>query len=302
LQNNQAISIGRGSASSGQFWDGDIANVAVWSETLTDAQMLSVYNSGHNGNIASIQSSDLELYYTFNPYASTDADTNSTVQDRSGNNNDSTSVSGAVIDRTGTVAGTPDSITIREGLTSGKDGLGFPLTNPSSNVVRLNGVNEYVEVNDSSIWDFNINDFSVSYWFKVKNIDWNWAIGRQNSSANEDVWRAGINNSGKIIFRDIAGSDDSVGSTTILVDTWYHFTAVRNNGTLKVYLNESEDGTVASSGNLDSDKPIKIGSSGHYTSDEWDGLLDEVRIYNRALSTTEISKNYKHQKGKHKND
>ena len=29
------------------------------------------------------------------------------------------------------------------------------------------------------------------------------------------------------------------------------------------------------------------------------GLIDEVRIYNKVLSSTEISKNYKHGKGKH---
>ena len=86
LNTNKNIRIGTGGASSSSFFDGDMANVAFWSESLTDAQVLSVYNSGHNGDISSIQSSDLELYYTFNPHASIDADTNSNVQDRSGNN------------------------------------------------------------------------------------------------------------------------------------------------------------------------------------------------------------------------
>jgi len=274
-------------------WEGGMKSVGLYNVAKSEAEIQAIYNAGINSS--EVSNSGIINYW--------ELDNASTVKDLVGSSNGTPSGTLVLNDgNDGTVAGTPNSITIREGLTSGKDGLNFPLKNPSGNVLRLNGVNEYVEINDSSVWDFNINDFSVSYWFKVKNIDWNWAIGRQNSSANEDVWRAGINNNGKIIFRDIAGSDDSVGSTTILVDTWYHFTAVRNNGTLKVYLNESEDGTVASSGNLDSDKPIKIGSSGHHTSDEWDGLLDEVRIYNRALSTTEISKNYKHQKGKHKND
>jgi hypothetical protein len=31
------------------------------------------------------------------------------------------------------------------------------------------------------------------------------------------------------------------------------------------------------------------------------GAIDEVKIYNKALSATEVSKNYKHGKGKHKN-
>ena len=31
----------------------------------------------------------------------------------------------------------------------------------------------------------------------------------------------------------------------------------------------------------------------------YDGLIDEVRIYNRILSPAEVTKNYKHGKGKH---
>jgi hypothetical protein len=35
---------------------------------------------------------------------------------------------------------------------------------------------------------------------------------------------------------------------------------------------------------------------------KFNGIMDEIRIYNRALSSDEITKNFKHQKGKHKND
>jgi hypothetical protein len=29
-------------------------------------------------------------------------------------------------------------------------------------------------------------------------------------------------------------------------------------------------------------------------------MVDEIRVYNKTLSADEVSKNYKHQKGKHK--
>ena len=41
---------------------------------------------------------------------------------------------------------------------------------------------------------------------------------------------------------------------------------------------------------------ISAGSKGRYCL----GDIDEVRIYNRALSPAEVTKNYKHGKGKHK--
>jgi len=37
------------------------------------------------------------------------------------------------------------------------------------------------------------------------------------------------------------------------------------------------------------------------TTQHFNGLIDEVMMYNKVLSTTEIIKNYKHGKGKHKN-
>ena len=44
---------------------------------------------------------------------------------------------------------------------------------------------------------------------------------------------------------------------------------------------------------------IKIGRA---QNKYFDGMIDEVKIYNRALSADEILKDFKHQKGKHKND
>jgi hypothetical protein len=41
---------------------------------------------------------------------------------------------------------------------------------------------------------------------------------------------------------------------------------------------------------------------GKYDTDYANGIIDELRVYNKELSLNEIQKNYKHQKGKHKND
>jgi len=315
LANNDAIRIGTGGTSTTNFFGGDIANVALWSESLTDAQMLSVYSSGHNGNIASIQSSDLELYYTFNPNALTDTDTNSTVQDRSGNDNDSTSVSGASIDRNGTPTGTPDSITIREGLNSGKDGLGFPLKNADSNVLRLNGSSEYVNLSNSLSSFVNESTATISAWIYTSSI-----------VTYKPIFTLGDTNANTFIhFQITVDGDLSCGvrlsgtnkwvletDSTIQTEAWTHV-AVTQNGTSPVlYVNGD---AVAQTFTVTTDKTIwanglsgidnaYVGVSSYNNSfaTYWDSLVDEVKIYNRALSLSEIQKNYKHGKGKHKND
>ena len=158
---------------------------------------------------------------------------------------------------------------------------------PSEGSTEFNGSSDYIETSDSADFDFGTGDFSISFWFNVDDIDWNWAVSRVNSANSNDVFRAGINNSGKIIFRDIAGGVDVAGSTTISINTWYHFFAVRNSGVLKVYLNSSEDGSASSGGNLDSDKGFRIGrwqGNGDY----WNGQLTNVAVWSRALESEEI--------------
>ena len=171
---------------------------------------------------------------------------------------------------------------------------------PSEGSTEFNGSSNYIETSDSSDFDFGTGDFSISFWFNVDDIDWNWAVSRVNSANSNDVFRAGINNSGKIIFRDIVGSVDVAGSTTISINTWYHFFAVRNNGVLKVYLNGFEDGSASSGGNLDSDKGFIIGrwqGNGDY----WNGQLTNVAVWSRALEPEEVqsimNKSYSQLKG-----
>ena len=308
LNTNKDIRIGTGGGSSTNFFGGDITNVAFWSESLTDAQMLSVYNSGHNGDISSIQSSDLELYYTFNPHALTDADTNASVQDRSGNDNDSTSISGAVIDKDGTVAGSPDSITIREGLNSNRDGLGFYFTNPTGNVLRLNGVDEYIDVKKSSAFSFTGDQpFTIMCWVKPRAVALMAFCYKRNGS-NGYIWQ--MHSDRTLEFSTGTGStlEASRSSTTISASEWTHIAVVRtgNQGKALFYKNGSlmtMNGSNDPDHTLMSDNstiPLTIGE--HGGSRYFNGLIDEFMIYNKELSLSEIQKNYKHGKGKHKND
>lgn len=76
---------------------------------------------------------------------------------------------------------------------------------------------------------------------------------------------------------------------------WYHLVVVKEGSQGKIYVNgvdktySSEDLSIETSSD-DADFVISnLGSSAaHFV----DGLIDEVRIYNRALSTAEIQKHY----------
>ena len=85
-----------------------------------------------------------------------------------------------------------------------------------------------------------------------------------------------------------------MGRRTLLANTWYHVTGVYNAATsqLHVYLNgQLDDGTLlgtVTSTQRNSSVNVNIGRRPGSTSNNFNGRLDDVRIYNRALTQTEI--------------
>jgi RHS repeat-associated protein len=70
---------------------------------------------------------------------------------------------------------------------------------------------------------------------------------------------------------------------------WTHIAATYDNSTLKYYIN----GALAASADiqgpiLTGDAPLRIGGDAPYGGESFDGVIDDVRVYNRALSVDEI--------------
>lgn len=77
---------------------------------------------------------------------------------------------------------------------------------------------------------------------------------------------------------------------TINDNTWHHVAAVYDGANVTLYVDGSSDGSVAKTGNLTtSSRNVRIGAR-HTTSmgEYFTGIIDDVRIYNKALSASEI--------------
>jgi hypothetical protein len=70
--------------------------------------------------------------------------------------------------------------------------------------------------------------------------------------------------------------------------TWSHLAVTYDGTTLRLYVNGAQAATRAAGGAMSvSTRPLKLG--GNAVWGEWyAGLLDDVRVYNRALTATEI--------------
>jgi hypothetical protein len=72
---------------------------------------------------------------------------------------------------------------------------------------------------------------------------------------------------------------------TINVGSWNHLLAVRNGGTNLLYIN---NGTAVSTSNgtITHAEGFTIGRGGAHTSSLFNGKIDQVRIFNKALDST----------------
>ncbi len=81
--------------------------------------------------------------------------------------------------------------------------------------------------------------------------------------------------------------------STISLTRWAHITMVRRTGVITGYVNGIAAPNTSSNSNSMSNAQFVIGRSGvTYTADPFPGTIDEVRVYNRALTNAEISTLY----------
>ncbi len=235
-------------------------------------------------------------------------DTTSTIQDQTSENNDATVTNATLVGyNDGTVAGSPTSIVLTEGITSGRDSQGFYLTDTDENVLTLNGA-EYVEVPDSEALDLLSAGFSVEAWVNIKSLDdYNPIVTQWHSTDNgNSSWTLETVGSDLTFYmRDGGSNKGAVSSSTATLDVWRHVVGVFEgdgvSGGLKVYVDGVIGGTTQTvTTSQQSAFNIFIGEFANKIN-PFNGKIDDVRIYSDALSATEVEKNYNAGLSKHRN-
>ena len=164
----------------------------------------------------------------------------------------------------------------------------------------FDGVVDYVDV---GTFDVVGTGLTMMGWFNAESIPTEdpRIISKANGTDPSDAWwQFGIADSGSnryLRMRIKAG-----GTTTTFADSsvnltagqWYFAVATYDNATgdMKLYLDGAEiaSGSHAVGGAVDTDPivPVAIGANGTIEG-FFDGILDDVRVYGRALDATEIS-------------
>jgi hypothetical protein len=159
--------------------------------------------------------------------------------------------------------------------------------------LSFDGVNDYVEVTQSSSLDI-ANSVSVTAWVYPKAFPASGIILSR--------WYDGTNPDRGIVLHLMPGSyhfgviDDNnhlYVPFSFEINKWYYLAATWDGSVSKAYVNGVEIGSRSTSGSFTNQNlNLGIGSDINPINEHFNGTIDEVMIYNRALSEEEVFAHY----------
>lgn len=276
-QTTTSLTIGRRNYTGVEsYFDGSIDEVKIYNRGLSEAEIKNLYNSTRK-ILVNVPQKDLVKDGLVGNWSFNGPDMSGvTVIDRgSGGNN-------------GTLTG---GVATTEGI------IGQGL--------HLDGTNDYVTMADHASLDLT-GSITMSTWLRHSSDTFKaWeAIFTKGDSAyrlhlcgNTDFCGGPVAllNAIEAAFSGTSCSGNGVTSTVVPVtNRWYFVTVVYDGSTIKMYVDGALDAQVSCTGTVTANGfAVNIGENSDQTGRYWNGDIDDVRLYNRALSADEVLKLYK---------
>lgn len=166
----------------------------------------------------------------------------------------------------------------------------------SGAAIRFNGSNQYATVPDHS--SLNIaNAITLAAWIRPERTGSAQVIMKKGLTGQIDGYELSLVSNGKVFFRanqQTNGENCRLNSSATHPSdgvTWMHIAATFDGSTIKLYVNGEMNKSLTLStpvSILSNSLPLGIGAQSN-GSNRYQGALDDLRIYNRVLSASEIS-------------
>jgi len=133
-------------------------------------------------------------------------------------------------------------------------------------------------------------DFTITAWINRATVNGTDFICGNYGTGNTGIEYYGASNGG---VRCYIGGSNVISATTMVADTWYHVVVTRTSGTGQLYINGVADGAAVSiSASIASGLNFAIGNGPNYTSENFDGIIADVKAFDIALSAANIKELY----------
>jgi len=154
--------------------------------------------------------------------------------------------------------------------------------------LSFDGDGDYVDVGEDPSLTFT-EAITVACWIKVRQFDRNW---NAVITKGDDWVLARTRDDDRLAFLClglVGGGWPEVYSDNVNDDDWHHIAGVYDGSELFIYRDGNNINSKSVRGSLNSKwSRVLIGENGQAKNRFWNGCIDEVRIYNRALTADEI--------------
>jgi hypothetical protein len=195
------------------------------------------------------------------------------------------------------IAGRSFNATINGGVTLGQAGA---LAVSTDTAMLLNGSTGYLAL-PFGVNPTNWTGITLEAWIKLTNnsfVDYPRLLANEQTASSEkgfDLALAPATDGNSAYFEiGFGGTYKSLafGSGVLAASSWYHIVCTWNGATMTAYINGVSVGTLSASGSLAATtNSINIGRN-PVTGDYLPGYVDEIAIYNYALSAGRIAAHY----------
>ena len=174
------------------------------------------------------------------------------------------------------------------GLNKGKLSIGQPIYRFENNhSVDFDGVDDFIQLGQP----ISYTQHTISTWIKVSDTSASKTI-IDARDANDDGIRLYLS-SAEVVTYQLNTSDINSGSA-ISVDEWHHIVATYDGTTQKLYIDGSLVDSTATSQTISTTTNAEIGSRNFSDrANEFLGKIDELAIWDRALTAAEVTEIYR---------
>ena len=173
--------------------------------------------------------------------------------------------------------------------------------------LRFDGVDDWVTVTDTTASPFDLaSGMTIEAWVNPSTMSgWETVLMKERGVVGEGLLSYALyahdgaplsagtaRPAGYVRTNPVLSTTDSAvrGTGPLALNTWTHVATTYDGANQRFYVNGVLVGTTARTGTIAvSNGAIRIGGNASSTGEFFNGMIDEVRIYNRALTAAEIT-------------